>query len=159
MTDLKINYEEASKFSGWLQKESPGFLKNYQKRYFSILNGRFLVYSEKEGSEVKGTIDIKDADINGNLSNVKNFLVVFGEREFKLKAENEQEKLKWVKVLNTIKEHLNRKQSFIKTQRSDSFLEEIPERNRNNTRTLGKKDMHKLVNLESEALSVYHSFT
>lgn len=154
MTDLKINYEEASKFTGWLQKESPGFLKNYQKRFFSILNGRFLVYSEKEGSEVKGTIDIKDAEINGNLSNVKNFIVVFGEREFKLKAENEQEKHKWVKVLQCIKEYLNRKQSFLQTFKSDSFIEEIPERNRFNTRTIGKKDMHKLVNLESDALSV-----
>ena len=72
MVEFNIKYDEASKYTGWLQKESPGFLKNYQKRFFSILNGRFLVYSEKEGSEVKGTIDLKDATVNGNLDNIKN---------------------------------------------------------------------------------------
>lgn len=154
MVDFTIKYDEASKYSGWLQKESPGFLKNYQKRYFSILNGRFLVYSEKEGSEVKGTIDLKDATVNGKLDNVKNFLVIFGEREFKLKAENEAEKLKWVKVILCIKEYLNRKQSFIPTPSNKEVIEDLPERNRAATKISGKKDAHKLVNLDSEALTV-----
>ena len=152
MVDFTIKYEEAMKYSGWLQKESPGILKNYQKRFFSILNGRFLVYSEKEGSEVKGTIDLKDALINGKLDNVKNFMVTFGEREFKLKADNEAEKIKWVKVINCINVYLNRKTSFLPTSIPDK-LDDIPEKGRSATR-VGVKNMHKLQNLDSEALTV-----
>ena len=150
MVDNSIKYEDASKYSGWLQKESPGLLKNYQKRFFSILNGRFLVYSEKEGTEVKGTIDLKEAITDGKLENVKNFLVKYGDREFKLKAENETEKLKWIKVINCINEFNNRNVSVLPTNQYK--LEDIPEKGRSATRIV--KNMHKIQNLEADALTV-----
>ena len=153
MDQINNKYNEASNFSGWLLKESSGFIKKYQKRFFSILNGRFLVYCENEGNEVKGKIDLIDAKVIGNLDNVKNFIVIFGDREFKLKAENESQKLNWVKVLNCIHEQLNLKKSFFPIHSNKEVSNEIQSKEQMKP-IFSNKDKHKLCNLEPEVLNV-----
>ena len=50
-------FEKYGSLSGYLDKK-----KNYfqsQKRFFRIINGKSIVYSDKEGSEAKGVIEIE----------------------------------------------------------------------------------------------------
>ena len=147
-----IKFEDASKMSGWLMKQSPGIFKNYQKRFFLILNGRYLVYKEKEQSEVKVTIDLKQAIIDENLKKEKGFLITFGDRKFKLKANTKDMKFKWINSMLSIKDHLNRKASFFPINNNLAF-QEIKAREHLNNKEL-KKEKHKLYNLESDAFTV-----
>lgn len=101
MSQYKKAHDEASKIKGWLKKKSPSIFKGYQKRYFYILEKMFFVYSEKEGSEVKGSIDLSQASIH-DCKDPKCFIVKFSDREFELKAETEKERNNWVQNLKTI---------------------------------------------------------
>ena len=49
-------YDKYSKMCGFLDKKKNFLLS--QKRYFRILNGKSLVYSDQEDTEVKGVIEI-----------------------------------------------------------------------------------------------------
>jgi len=55
----EITLEIAQNFKGYLSKKSPSLFAGYQKRFFKVLDGRLLTYSEKEGAEVKGAIKIE----------------------------------------------------------------------------------------------------
>jgi hypothetical protein len=49
----------ASNFSGFLEKKSPNFMGGWQKRFFKVLEGKLLTYSEKEADiSTKGALDI-----------------------------------------------------------------------------------------------------
>jgi hypothetical protein len=50
-------YEKYGNMSGWLGKKYSMFI--YQRRFWKIVNGKNLVYSENETSETKGCIDIE----------------------------------------------------------------------------------------------------
>ena len=55
----EITLETAQNFKGYLSKKSPSLFAGYQKRYFKVLDGKLLTYSEKEGGEAKGAINIE----------------------------------------------------------------------------------------------------
>lgn len=50
-------FEKYASLKGFLDKKQNMFLS--QKRYFRIINGKSLVYSENEKSEAKGVIEIE----------------------------------------------------------------------------------------------------
>ena len=51
-------YDKYGSLSGFLEKKQNMFLS--QKRFFKILNGKSILYSEKDGSETKGVIEIEN---------------------------------------------------------------------------------------------------
>jgi hypothetical protein len=55
----QINETIASNFSGFLEKKSPNFMGGWQKRFFKVLQGKLLTYSEKEADiNTKGALEI-----------------------------------------------------------------------------------------------------
>ena len=100
---MNISLEECKKFEGYLFKKSPKLLKGYQKRYFRILDGKILVYSEKkeDNSTIKGQISLSQITLPQEVD--KNvFKFILEGREFILKAENEENKKNWIYVLTTL---------------------------------------------------------
>jgi hypothetical protein len=56
-----ISIKDASSYCGYLEKKSPSMFGGWQRRYFKILEGKVLTYSEKEkDKEFKGTIGIEE---------------------------------------------------------------------------------------------------
>ena len=56
-----LSLRDALSFSSYLEKKSPSLFGGWQKRFFKILEGRVLTYSDKEkDKEFKGTINIED---------------------------------------------------------------------------------------------------
>jgi hypothetical protein len=56
-----VSMREACSFCGYLEKKSPSMFGGWQKRYFKILEGKVLTYSEKEkDKEFKGSINLED---------------------------------------------------------------------------------------------------
>ena len=54
-----ISYKEASTCCGYLDKKSPSLFGGWQRRYFKVLEGKVITYSDKENDkEYKGTISI-----------------------------------------------------------------------------------------------------
>jgi len=54
-----MNEAIASNFSGWLKKKSPKMFAGWQKRFFKVLDGKLLTYSEKEAdTTTKGALEI-----------------------------------------------------------------------------------------------------
>ena len=100
---MNISLEECKKFEGYLFKKSPKLFKGYQKRYFRILDGKILVYSEKkeDNSTIKGQISLSQITIPQAVD--KNvFKFILEGREFILKAENEENKKKLDICFNNI---------------------------------------------------------
>lgn len=54
-----LSYREACVLCGYLEKKSPSMFGGWQKRYFKIIEGKVLTYSEKEkDKEFKGSINL-----------------------------------------------------------------------------------------------------
>ena len=88
----EISFDIAKKYSGYLEKKSNGLFSKWQKRYFHILEGKIIVYSEKpEDIEVKGLF-ILDQISNPKSVNEREFSFILEGRDFVLRAENSQEK-------------------------------------------------------------------
>lgn len=81
--------------SGWLEKTG-GSHKNYQKRWF-VLQGTTLKYMKKEDGDVKGTIELKDAE-SILISGERGINVIVPGRTYDIKAPSKQEAQKWVDV-------------------------------------------------------------
>ncbi len=55
----QINETIASNFSGMLKKKSPKLFAGWQKRFFKVIDGKLLTYSEKEADiSTKGALEI-----------------------------------------------------------------------------------------------------
>ena len=46
--DEEVTYEEAKFYEGFLGKKSKNLISTWQKRYFHILEGKVMIYSEKK---------------------------------------------------------------------------------------------------------------
>ena len=111
---MENKIKQAIELKGYLGKESPNLFGGYQKRFFQIIKGDIesgegyiLTYSDEEGKQVKGAINLLEISEVISL-NKKEFYFNFGERKFKLKADNESIKNKWIEALNILrKDQLN----------------------------------------------------
>ena len=102
----EICYEEAQFFEGVLEKKGHGLVAVFQKRYFRLLEGRIMVYTDKKDDiEIKGVFNL---DQISNISNLdsKCFKFCLEDRDFVFKAQNEEERNKWVSVLKLLKDKL-----------------------------------------------------
>ena len=102
--ETSISYDEAKTYSGWLEKKSPNALGGYQKRFFRILGGQVILYGNKEKDKnPKGQIPIGAIKSVTKKEEKKFHLELEGnERSFKLKAKTEQERDKWVSVIELL---------------------------------------------------------
>ena len=99
----EITYEEAQKFSGYLEKKSKGIITTWQKRYFRILEGKIIVYMEKpEDIEIKGQFILDQITIPQSVeSNVFKFNLE--SRDFIFRTKDEEEKNKWINIIILLK--------------------------------------------------------
>ena len=99
----EITYEEAQKFSGYLEKKSKGLITTWQKRYFRILEGKIIVYMEKpEDIEIKGQFILDQITIPQSVeSNVFKFNLE--SRDFIFRTKDEEEKNKWINIIILLK--------------------------------------------------------
>ena len=90
----ELSYEEAMSFSGYLEKKSESFLAFWQKRYFQILEGKIMIYSEKkDDNQIKGQINLEQITMPESVDN-EIFKFSLDTKIFNLKAENTEEKNK-----------------------------------------------------------------
>ena len=103
----EMSYEEAINLKGYLEKKSTNLLSSYQKRFFEIIDGRYLTYRGKEkDKDTKAKIDIAGISMPESVEK-KVFKFNSTEREFQLKAKDKEEKEKWINALKVVKMKLN----------------------------------------------------
>ena len=105
-----ISLEEAKKLSGWLEKKSPKTFGGYHKRFFRVIDGEYIIYTEKEKekSDVRGRLNI-DAIAKVNKKDDLKFQVHMSNEDkvYHLKAKTKEIRDRWVaaiEVLRTAKE-------------------------------------------------------
>ena len=95
-------FDEACIIEGYLKKYSHGVFRRWQDRYFTV-QGHYLKYytdSNKIRKDLKGTIDldgVKSALLTGKSKG--EFRVVLKEGEAVMKAESDEEAMKWVEII------------------------------------------------------------
>ena len=119
MTD--INSKNNLAYEGYLEKKARNLFAGWQKRYFIIIEGKLIIYTEsKESKLVKGYIPIKQiADIKSLQENT--FSIDVEGRKIILRAENENIKNKWIETI---------KNSFVIAKRGSFKLNDASGRNR-----------------------------
>ena len=123
----EISYEEAKKFSGYLEKKSKSILTKWQKRFFHILEGKIIVYAEKpDDIEIKGQFIIDQITMPESVDE-RVFKFSLEDRDFSFKAIDEKEKNKWMEIIKLLKNKLSDgKKKDNQNERSmnkrDSFL-------------------------------------
>ena len=97
---------QSSVFGGYLEKKSKNLISTWQRRYFQILDGKVMVYSlKKEDNEIKGQLNLDLISMPESVDS-RIFKFVFDQRVFSLRADNEEEKNKWIKAITDYKNEL-----------------------------------------------------
>ena len=121
----EISFEEAKKFAGYLEKKSNGIIAKWQKRYFRILEGKVIVYSEKpEDIEIKGQFILDQITMPESVED-KIFKFNLESRDFFFRSKDEEEKQKWINILTLLKNKIIEAKKDINDKRMskrDSFL-------------------------------------
>ena len=116
----EISFDIAKKYSGYLEKKSSGLFSKWQKRYFHILEGKIIVYSEKpEDIEIKGLF-ILDQISNPKSEKDREFSFILEGQDFVFRAETTQEKEKWIKMITLLKKKL-KENKLLKENRLSSL--------------------------------------
>ena len=118
----EISYEEAQLYQGFLDKKAKHLFSGWQKRYFRILDGKIMVYSEKkEDTTVKGQINIQQISMPESIGK-NEFKFTLEGRVFTLRAKNAEDRDKWVQVLKLLKSKLmEEKKNYDTKGKNDSF--------------------------------------
>jgi len=103
---MEVTYDEAKCFEGYLEKKSHNVLGSWQKRYFQINDGREMTYREKKKStEIKSRFKLVEITMPES-ADKKVFRFFLDQKEFRLKAENELEKNRWINAITLLKNKL-----------------------------------------------------
>ena len=103
---MEISYDEAKCIEGYLEKKSHNVLGSWQKRYFQINDGREMTYREKRKStEIKSRFNLVEITMPESVEK-KVFRFFLDQKEFRLKAENEAEKNRWISAITLLKNKL-----------------------------------------------------
>ena len=101
-----ITLEEAKVFKSWLEKKSPKTFGGYQKRFFRIIDGESIIYTDKDSEkyEVKGRINI-DGITNVTKKDDQKFKITMSseDRTYHLKAKTKDLRDKWVAAIELLK--------------------------------------------------------
>lgn len=58
---METSIKEAQSMKGFLEKKSPSLFGGWQKRFFKIIDGVFITYSDKENDkDYKGTLNLDE---------------------------------------------------------------------------------------------------
>ena len=136
-----IAFEEAQKFSGYLEKKSKGLITTWQKRYFRILEGKIIVYMEKpEDIEIKGQFILDQITIPQSVeSNVFKFNLE--SRDFIFRAKDEEEKNKWINIIILLKNKITEtREKEFERRFSGSNISNIQNRKETSRKTMQKKN-------------------
>ena len=147
MNEEFISSEDASNLSGYLHKKSASIFGGWQKRYFSIQDARFMIYSSTKGGKAKGVIDLEKANVSLDNSDIKSFKIIFSEKAFILKADTEEDTKKWFEGIKNL----------ISIQNKNSiFAFENVENNFSIDETMHKSNPHnyKVSSIENDAINV-----
>ena len=103
---MEITYDEAKCIEGYLEKKSHNVLGSWQKRYFQINDGREMTYREKKKStEIKSRFKLVEITMPES-ADKKVFRFFLDQKEFRLKAESEAEKNRWISAITLLKNKL-----------------------------------------------------
>lgn len=110
ITKMEINFENCANYCGWVKKKASKVMVGWQKRFFRIIGGKVILYSEKENdNNPKGQIMI--SAINQAVAIDKNqFQLALGNKCFHLKTKEPEKRDEWVKVINFLVEYNAKKQ-------------------------------------------------
>ena len=89
---MELNFENCSNYSGWVKKKASKVMVGWQKRFFRIIQGKVILYSEKEDDDnPKGQIMI--SAINQAVAIDKNqFQLTLGTKCFHLKTKEPEKR-------------------------------------------------------------------
>ena len=102
---MEITLDEAKKLKSWLEKKSPKTFGGYQKRYFRILDGESIIYTDKDTDkyEIKGRVNIDTITNVSKKEDTKFRITVSGEdRVYHLKAKTKELRDKWVAAIELL---------------------------------------------------------
>ena len=95
-------------YEGSLEKRANHKILGFHKRYFRCLEGKIIIYAEKkESKKINGQIEIKLITSIKSIDS-KTFSIECDNIEYLLKAKTEQIKNKWIEVINTLMENINK---------------------------------------------------
>lgn len=126
-------FDKYSSLSGYLDKKQNMLIS--QKRFFRIVNGKSIVYSKSENTEVKGVIEIEQI-IKVEPLKGKSFKIEIPGKVFELSASTEDEKINWVVGLGELKREIFK----IKTggYLNEKEMEELQNKERKENENQGK---------------------
>ena len=102
----EIPYDEAKSYSGYLDKKSKNLISTWQKRFFQILDGKVMVYSiKKNDNEIKGQFNLEQISMPESVDS-RVFKFNLESRQFVLRAQNEEDKNKWIESIKSCKDKL-----------------------------------------------------
>ncbi len=125
---MEITLDEAKKLKSWLEKKSPKTFGGYQKRYFRILDGDSIIYTDKDTDkyEIKGRVNIDTITNVSKKEDTKFRITVSGEdRVYHLKAKTKELRDKWVAAIELL---MNAKAKQQKQQEKEEKEEEKEEK-------------------------------
>lgn len=97
---MEINFENCSDYSGWLKKKASKIMVGWQKKFFRIIKGKVILYSDKEDdNNPKGQIMIASISRAEPIEEDK-FQFSLGDKVFHLKASDTKSRDEWVNVIN-----------------------------------------------------------
>lgn len=154
---MNLTNEECFNYSGWLKKKSSNILGGWQKRFFKILEGKMMIYSENENDQKpKGHMLFSDIG-KAITTETRIFKFSLNDRDFLLKAKDEETKNKWIYVINYLIEYnwSKRKEPLIKIKDmpddiSTKYEGEIG-------RNIQKKTYQKMKSLDKKSLELLHN--
>ena len=141
---MEITQEQAKNMSGWLEKKSQKTFGGYQKRFFKIINGDYITYSEKEEeiSKSKVRITIISIDSVEKKEDKKfRFEMKNDDKVYHLKAKTKEARDKWVaaiELLMTLKQSNPDRNFSVMVPMKKDRIEEL-EMKENKKRKKGEK--------------------
>jgi hypothetical protein len=92
-------------YEGWLEKKSPQKFVGWQKRWFSIKNGKLYWYKNERSREAQNSFKISEI-IKCESKKLLKFKIHMedGSKVHKLRAENTEERDKWCQIINELME-------------------------------------------------------
>jgi hypothetical protein len=105
--DKKI-FDQYANISGFLKKKQKLLSLSSEERFFKIINGKIIAYSEKEFTKLKGIILIESIIKIEAKKDEKNFKIFYPNKNYELCASSEDKKNLWVTALIELRKEIFR---------------------------------------------------
>lgn len=152
--DKKI-FDLYANISGFLKKKQGKLSLSSEKRYFRIINGKIIAYSEKEDTKLKGIISIESIiKIEVGSKKDLSFKIVYPNKNYDLCAKTEEQKNLWVSALQELRKEIFRiKHKKILSEEEINTIKEN-ENNEDNKETDKKEKNWKTKRLDRDTFDV-----